>query len=199
MNRVKLKDIATIYNGNSINKDVKKEKYMKDIPGWNYIATKDVDFDGNITYKNGVVIPFSDKSLKTAPAGAIFVCSEGGSAGKKTAMVKEEVCFGNKLFAIVNNKKMFNEKYIYYYTRYEEFREQFKILASTLMGGISAKNFGNIMIPFPIISEQERIVAKIEELFSELDNAVETLKIAKQQLAVYRQAVLKGSSSACVK
>lgn len=43
----------------------------------------------------------------------------------------------------------------------------------------------------PSLSEQERIVARIEELFSELDKAVETLKTTKQQLAVYRQAVLK--------
>jgi type I restriction enzyme S subunit len=41
------------------------------------------------------------------------------------------------------------------------------------------------------IEEQERIVARIEELFSELDKAVETLKTTKEQLAVYRQAVLK--------
>lgn len=41
----------------------------------------------------------------------------------------------------------------------------------------------------PSLSEQERIVARIEELFSELDKAVETLKTTKQQLAVYRQAV----------
>lgn len=43
----------------------------------------------------------------------------------------------------------------------------------------------------PPLPEQERIVARIEELFSELDKAVETLKTTKQQLAVYRQAVLK--------
>ncbi|WP_314939657.1 restriction endonuclease subunit S [Parvimonas micra] len=43
----------------------------------------------------------------------------------------------------------------------------------------------------PSIEEQERIVAKIEELFSDLDNAVETLNATKTQLEVYRQAVLK--------
>jgi len=43
----------------------------------------------------------------------------------------------------------------------------------------------------PPLLEQERIVARIEELFSELDKAVETLKTTKQQLAVYRQVVLK--------
>ena len=46
-------------------------------------------------------------------------------------------------------------------------------------------------LDIPPIPEQERIVARIEELFSELDNGVETLQKTKQQLAVYRQAVLK--------
>ena len=40
-------------------------------------------------------------------------------------------------------------------------------------------------------NEQHRIVAKIEELFSELDNGIESLKTAREQLKVYRQAVLK--------
>ena len=43
----------------------------------------------------------------------------------------------------------------------------------------------------PSLPEQERIVARIEELFSELDKAVETLQTTKRQLEVYRQAVLK--------
>lgn len=45
----------------------------------------------------------------------------------------------------------------------------------------------------PSAKEQKRIVARIEELFSELDNGVETLKKTKQQLAVYRQSVLRAA------
>jgi type I restriction enzyme S subunit len=41
------------------------------------------------------------------------------------------------------------------------------------------------------LSEQERIVAKIEALFSELDKGTESLKTAREQLKVYRQALLK--------
>lgn len=43
----------------------------------------------------------------------------------------------------------------------------------------------------PPIHEQERIVSKIEELFSELDKGIESLKTARDQLKIYRQAVLK--------
>ena len=46
-------------------------------------------------------------------------------------------------------------------------------------------------LPVPSLPEQERIVARIEELFSQLDAGVETLKKTKAQLSVYRQAVLK--------
>ncbi|MDY5334567.1 MAG: restriction endonuclease subunit S [Vescimonas sp.] len=50
-------------------------------------------------------------------------------------------------------------------------------------------------LPVPPLPEQERIVARIEELFSQLDAGVETLKKTKAQLAVYRQAVLKEAFS----
>lgn len=43
----------------------------------------------------------------------------------------------------------------------------------------------------PSVPEQKRIVARIEELFSELDNGVETLQKTKQQLIKYRRAVIK--------
>lgn len=53
------------------------------------------------------------------------------------------------------------------------------------------QQYSKIKVTIPSLSEQEHIVTRIEELFSELDKAVETLQTTKQQLAVYRQAVLK--------
>ena len=46
-------------------------------------------------------------------------------------------------------------------------------------------------LPVPPLNEQHRIVAKIEELFSELDKGIESLKAARAKLNIYRQAVLK--------
>ena len=52
------------------------------------------------------------------------------------------------------------------------------------------QQYSKIKVSIPPIPVQEQIVARIEELFSELDNGVETLQKTKQQLAVYRKAVL---------
>ena len=49
----------------------------------------------------------------------------------------------------------------------------------------------NYKFPIPPLAEQHRIVAKIEELFSELDKGDENLKTGRAQLKVYRQALLK--------
>lgn len=53
------------------------------------------------------------------------------------------------------------------------------------------QQFSKIRVRIPPIPEQQRIVSRIEELFSSLDNAVEPLQKTKEQLAMYRQAVLK--------
>lgn len=57
------------------------------------------------------------------------------------------------------------------------------------------QSYSKIKVLIPPLDEQFRIVARIEELFSELDKAVDTLKTTKEQLAVYRQAVLKDAFS----
>ena len=82
-------------------------------------------------------------------------------------------------------------KFYYYYFQ----KDKYKDLQSTFVGGgiknSSKKKIGALLVPRIDYDEQKRIVAKIEELFSELDNGVETLKKTKQQFAAYRQAVLK--------
>lgn len=50
-----------------------------------------------------------------------------------------------------------------------------------------------ISLPLPPLPEQHRIVTKIEELFTQLDAGVASLKKAQAQLKRYRQAVLKAA------
>jgi len=69
-----------------------------------------------------------------------------------------------------------------------------KVLVNKIPDKGYARHFQHLektKIPLPPLSEQHAIVEKIEELISELDNGVESLKKARQQLKTYRQAVLK--------
>ncbi|MBO5567829.1 MAG: restriction endonuclease subunit S, partial [Clostridia bacterium] len=85
-----------------------------------------------------------------------------------------------------------NPNYLVFLLNSPWFKEQVKKYESgTTRKRISRKNLEQIEMVFPPLPEQERIVARIEELFSQLDAGVETLKKTKAQLAVYRQAVLK--------
>ncbi|WP_374326232.1 restriction endonuclease subunit S [Azonexus sp.] len=58
---------------------------------------------------------------------------------------------------------------------------------------VTKGKFESTEVAFPPLAEQHRIVAKIEELFSELDQGVASLKTAREQLKVYRQSLLKNA------
>ncbi len=62
---------------------------------------------------------------------------------------------------------------------------------SNNLRNLKFEEYALIKAPIPPLAEQHRIVTKIEELFSSLDKAIERITTAKQQLKVYRQAVLK--------
>ena len=87
-------------------------------------------------------------------------------------------------------KKDINQKYLYYFLKTVTADLCSKTHGSGMVH-ITKGPFMNTPVPVPPLSEQERIVARIEELFSQLDAGVETLKKIKAQLAIYRQAVLK--------
>lgn len=53
------------------------------------------------------------------------------------------------------------------------------------------QQYSKIKVWIPSLEVQAKIVTKIEEMLSQLDEGVETLNKTKEQLKVYRQAVLK--------
>ena len=100
-----------------------------------------------------------------------------------------KVCIGRGLTAIRPSEVLLT-RYVLLFFRYFEAQLASKGTGTTFKA-ITQDVVKNLEIPIPPLPEQERIVARIEELFSQLDVGVETLKKTKAQLAVYRQAVLK--------
>lgn len=184
---VRLGSVSEIYTGNSINEKIKRERYLYQPEGLNFIATKDVGFDNSIVYNNGVKINDYDK-YKIAPQNTSLLCIEGGSAGRKLGFTKEKVCFGNKLCAFVSKGCV--SKYIYYYLQSDVFCTQFTNHRHGLIGGVSVKDLSDFFIPITSLEEQQRIVEQIESLFAKLDEAKEKLKEVSSTIEDSTEAVL---------
>lgn len=93
------------------------------------------------------------------------------------------------IFKVIPNDNI-DKLYLYYYLQ-KVIAELYLKTHGSGMVHITKGPFMNTSIPVPSYTEQSRIVARIEELFSELNKAVDTLRTTKEQLEVYRQAVLK--------
>jgi type I restriction enzyme S subunit len=81
-----------------------------------------------------------------------------------------------------------SNKYLCYYLNIFDYRDY---VTGTTRLKLNQSMLKKITVLLPPMIEQKRIVEKIEELLSELDKGIETLKIIQQQLKVYRQSVLK--------
>jgi type I restriction enzyme S subunit len=191
----KLGEIGNIFNGNSINAKVKKDKYLNLIDGFPYIATKDVTYESTIDYNNGIKIPFKEKKFfKIAKKHTILICAEGGSAGRKICFTEQEVCFGNKLFALYPKVNIEN-RFIYYYYFSSTFQNDFKNHLTGIIGGVSMNKFKQLEVPMPPILEQKRIVAILEYTFKAIDqaktNAEQNLKNAKELFESYLNRIFE--------
>lgn len=113
---------------------------------------------------------------------------------KNIARVRDE--FENQIastgFCVIRPFRAVNSKFIFHYTLTNRFIDSL----SAIQRGSSYPAVRNSdvlaqKIPLPPLVEQHRIVAKIEELFSDLEDGIASLKKAQAQLKTYRQAVLK--------
>ena len=166
-----LDSVSNLYTGNSINATEKK-KYFSGVDGINYIATKDVNFDNTINYDNGIKIPDNYLSkFKISYFNSVLLCLEGGSAGRKIGLLKQDVCFGNKL---CNLSFYYGEnKFLYYFLQSPQFLSDFQENKSGIIGGVSKNNLGNILIPVLPRNEQMRITQEIDLLFQKVSQLSE--------------------------
>lgn len=104
----------------------------------------------------------------------------------------DEQLFSTGFFQIRPTKEILNSKYIFYYFSSLSFNKvKDKLCSGSTQSALNDEAAKKIFVPIAPISEQQRIVYKIDELFSELDKGIEELEKTQQQLNIYRQAVLK--------
>lgn len=175
---MKLEDCATIIAGQS----PKSEYYNTDGNGLPFFQGK-ADF-GELYPQIRV---YCSEPIRIAEKDDILL-SVRAPVGP-TNLAPTKVCIGRGLSAIRPNKEI-ERKYLLLYFRYFEAQLSSKGTGTTFKA-ITQRTIRNLEIPVLPLEKQQRIVSRIEDLFSELDKGVETLQTIKEQLAVYRQAVLK--------
>lgn len=169
---LQLQYFSNIYTGNSLNDKQKIDLSIKLDSFHHYIATKDIDLNGNINYENGLYIPL-DYSLKRAKQNSILICLEGANAGNKIGLINKDVCFVNKLACV--SPFIVISKFVYYFFNSITFNNEFRDNMQGIIGGIPLSKFKSLSILIPPLQEQERIVNKIDKLFELVD------KIEKDQ------------------
>lgn len=122
----------------------------------------------------------------------ITPCMENGKMAVVPAL-KNGQGFGSTEFHVLRPRIGISAQYLYYFISSQKFRHDAEHNMTGAVGQrrVPAPYLSQQEIPLPPEREQRRIVAKIEELFSELDNGVENLTAAREQLKAYRQSVLK--------
>ena len=129
------------------------------------------------------------EKARIAPPFSILV-SCIGTLGK-TGFNRIPIAFNQQINAIVPSRGI-EPRFLFYQTQSNFFRQQLEDFSSaTTIPIINKGKFEHLILKIAPLNEQNRIVVKIDELFSELDKGVESLKTARAQLKVYRQAVLK--------
>lgn len=91
----------------------------------------------------------------------------------------------------LKNKGVFDASYMYYLYKTVFVDNQIHSMsAGTTVDTYTIINAKNTIIPLPPLSEQQRIVERIEELFAKLDEAKERLQEVAERFAVRKAAIL---------
>lgn len=102
-----------------------------------------------------------------------------------------EICSSG--FTVIRGQEgILHPRYVFYLTLFEGFLQPLNELQTgTSYPAVRDRDVFAQRIRLAPFPEQRAIVAKIEQLFSELDNGIANLKAAKDKLEIYRQAVLQ--------
>ena len=122
-----------------------------------------------------VYIPINLAS-KQAKKGDILLARYGGSLGKvfhaeqgayNVAMAKVIFKFENLIY----------KEFAYYYYLSDLYQGKLKEISRTAQAGFNSTDFNDMYFPLPPLAEQQRIVQKIEELFSVFNNIQKALEV----------------------
>lgn len=121
----------------------------------------------------------------------IVLCIRG-SLGKHGKFTFEKGAIASSLVIVRSkDRDVLTDDYVMQYLDVPLFYDEIKKYDNgTAQPNLAAKNLELFLLPLPPLSEQQRIVERIEELFAKLDEAKERLQEAVDSFAVRKAAIL---------
>ena len=176
--RVTLSDVANVQNGFAF-----KSSYFGPDRGVPLIRIRDISKEETEHRYWG---EFDDQYL--VKTDEILIGMDGDFAASR--WTGEKALLNQRVCKVTLTSDLFDEGFLYLCL--QPFLNAINAETSSVtVKHLSSKTIEEIPLPLPPLMEQRHIVAKIEELFSELDKGIESLKAARAKLNIYRQAVLK--------
>ena len=158
-----------------------------------FVRVADLGQLGNSVYIHNTKDKLNKKlynRLKLYPKGSVLFTKSGMSL-----LLNQRAILGSDMYVvshigIVVPTQEISSEWVYYWLKTIDFK---KYAHATTLPSLKISLLRKMDFPLPPLNEQNRIVEKIEELFSDLDKATEDLKKTQEQLKIYRQAVLKAA------
>ena len=187
---VKLGEIAKAVGGNGFPKKYQGYK-NKDIP---FFKVSDMNTDGNEKFmlKSNNFVDVNDlKEMKAKlhPAGTIIFPKIGGaiSTNKKRILTKD-AAFDNNVMGVVPSNKILPEYLYKFFLNIDLYELSNKAALPSIKNG----TVNDIDFVLPPLAEQERIIAKLDSAFAEIDEVINISENKiKNSLAIYENCVRK--------
>jgi type I restriction enzyme S subunit len=140
-------------------------------------------------------LALQETNVKAFPQGTVLIVIRSGILSRTlpVAVAEVEATMNQDLKGLLPSEGI-ESTYVAYFLQAEE-RDILRQCSKhgTTVASIDTTALHSYMLRFAPLQEQHRIVAKIEELFSDLDAGVAALKRAKANLKRYRASVLKSA------
>lgn len=164
-----------------------------------FIPMSAVSFDGKVELTDTLISSKAKNYTLFQNGDILFAkitpCMENGKGAIVRNLLNGYGAGSTEFIVLRPKENVITAKWLYLYLAQRSFRWECQqhMTGSAGQKRVPPKYLASCEMPVPSIEEQERIVSKIEDLFSKLDASVAELKTAKEKLKAYRQAVLEKS------
>lgn len=125
--------------------------------------------------------------------GDLVFARTGATVGKSFLIkgIIPEAVFASYLIRVTFPSQIKREYVYYFFQSLSYWLQIYEGQIGIGQPNVNSTKLSKLSIPIAPLPEQDRIVSKLEELFTRLDAGVKSLQNCKAQLQLYRQAVLK--------